>query len=92
MQDRTEEDPLRKAGLRVAGMVLIQITAGFANIYLLAPIWMQLVHLLLADVLWISVVLLVCEEVRAACNGQNTGCGEIAVSRESACPLRRNRA
>ena len=44
---------------------LVQVTAGFANIYLLAPIWMQLVHLLIADVLWIAVVLLGCEEVRA---------------------------
>jgi hypothetical protein len=27
-------------------------------LYLLAPVWMQLVHLLLADLLWIAFVLL----------------------------------
>jgi len=66
MQDRSDEDPLRKSGMRVALMVVVQILAGFANIYLLAPVWMQLTHLLIADVLWIAVVLLVCEDARAA--------------------------
>jgi hypothetical protein len=28
------------------------------NLLLLAPVWMQLVHLLLADLLWITLVLL----------------------------------
>lgn len=65
MQDREEGNPLRTAGVRVTVMVFVQVLAGFANIYLLAPIWMQLLHLLIADVLWITVVLLVCEEVRA---------------------------
>lgn len=65
MQGREEGNPLRTAGMRVAAMVLVQVMAGFANTYLLAPIWMQLVHLLIADVLWIAVVLLVCEELRA---------------------------
>ncbi len=65
MQDREEGNPLRTAGMRVALMVFVQVMAGFANIYLLAPIWMQLLHLLTADVLWIAVVLLVCEQIRA---------------------------
>lgn len=64
MQDREDGNPLRTAGARVGVMVLVQVLAGAANIYLLAPIWMQLLHLLTADVLWITVVLLVCEEVR----------------------------
>ncbi len=37
--------------------VFVQLLAGAVNILLLAPIWMQLVHLLLADVLWILLVL-----------------------------------
>jgi cytochrome c oxidase assembly protein subunit 15 len=65
MQDREEGNPLRTAGMRVAVMVFVQVMAGFANIYLLAPVWMQLVHLVIADLLWIAVVLLVCEEVKA---------------------------
>ena len=42
----------------VAALVPIQIVAGVVNLTLLAPIWMQLVHLLLADLLWIAVVAL----------------------------------
>jgi heme A synthase len=42
----------------VRAIVLIQVTAGFVNILLNVPVWMQLVHLLLADLLWIAVVLL----------------------------------
>jgi heme A synthase len=71
MQDREEGNPLRTAGLRVAFMVFVQVMAGFANIYLLAPVWMQLVHLVIADVLWIAVVLLVCEAVKAGVGAQS---------------------
>lgn len=35
-------------------LVFLQIVAGVANVLLLAPVWMQLVHLLLADLVWIS--------------------------------------
>jgi|SRR5579871_2090382 len=35
-----------------------QLTAGLINLWLLAPIWMQVVHLLVADLLWISLILL----------------------------------
>ena len=37
---------------------LVQLAAGLLNVALLAPVWMQLVHLLLADLLWIALVLL----------------------------------
>jgi heme A synthase len=36
--------------------VFLQIVAGVANVLLLAPVWMQLVHLLLADLVWISYI------------------------------------
>jgi heme A synthase len=42
----------------VAGAVIIQLAAGMVNLALLAPIWMQIIHLLLADALWIAVVVL----------------------------------
>ncbi len=42
----------------VAALVLIQVAAGFVNVLLLAPVWMQLVHLVLADLVWIAFVLL----------------------------------
>jgi cytochrome c oxidase assembly protein subunit 15 len=49
-------------GQRLARMVIalsgLQLVAGLTNVLLLAPIWIQLVHLLLADAVWISLVLL----------------------------------
>lgn len=36
----------------------LQLAAGFINVLLLAPVWLQLVHLLLADLIWIVYVLL----------------------------------
>ncbi|MGB8645188.1 MAG: COX15/CtaA family protein [Anaerolineae bacterium] len=41
----------------VRALVVIQVAAGAINVILLAPIWMQLVHLLLADLVWIMLVL-----------------------------------
>jgi heme A synthase len=48
----------RLAGRVVVATTLVQLAAGAVNVLLLAPIWMQLLHLLLADVLWLSFVLL----------------------------------
>jgi heme A synthase len=42
----------------LSGLALAQLAAGFVNVALLAPVWLQLVHLLLADLLWITLVLL----------------------------------
>ena len=38
-------------------LIALQLTAGIVNLTLLAPIWMQMIHLLLADLLWISLIL-----------------------------------
>jgi heme A synthase len=47
----------RKLAVAVGILTVIQLGAGFLNVLLLAPVWMQMVHLLLADLLWISFVL-----------------------------------
>lgn len=39
-------------------LVIVQLVAGAVNIFLLAPVWLQLVHLLLADLVWIAAVVL----------------------------------
>jgi heme A synthase len=54
----TEEPAARRAAWAVSGLALVQLAAGLANVALLAPVWMQIVHLLLADLLWIAFVLL----------------------------------
>jgi heme A synthase len=47
-----------KLSVVLSALVAIQLTAGATNLLLLAPIWMQLIHLLLSDLLWIALVLL----------------------------------
>ena len=49
---------MKRRGFAVVVLVLLQLAAGAANIALLAPVWMQLFHLLLADILWVALVLL----------------------------------
>jgi heme A synthase len=44
--------------LRVVVLVWLQLMAGLVNFLSQAPVWMQIVHLLIADLLWISLVLL----------------------------------
>ncbi len=46
----------RRAASAVSLLVLLQIAAGLANVALLAPVWMQLVHLLIADGIWVAFV------------------------------------
>jgi heme A synthase len=54
----------RTAGTRVLAITLLQVFVGAFNIGLLAPVWMQLIHLLMADALWIAVLLLMLESAR----------------------------
>ena len=63
---RAEEERLRKAVKWVLGLVVLQVTLGVINVLLYAPGWMQLIHLLVADILWIAAVLLVVFEAEAA--------------------------
>jgi len=42
----------------VVVLAIVQVALGFANVWLLAPVWMQLTHLLVADLLWIALVVL----------------------------------
>ncbi len=55
----------RRLAHALAALVLVQLVAGFVNVLLLAPVWMQLVHLLLADAAWIAFVLLGAHALRA---------------------------
>ena len=38
-------------------LFIVQLTVGIMNVSLLAPVWLQLTHLLLADFFWIALVL-----------------------------------
>lgn len=52
------EPAVRRLATAVVTLVLAQLAGGFLNLLLLAPTWMQLVHLLMADLLWIALVVL----------------------------------
>lgn len=47
----------RKLAVALRFLVVGQVLAGGINVILLAPTWMQLLHLLLADMVWIVLVL-----------------------------------
>ncbi len=55
---RTRAPSIRLLGLTLGALVVLQIGIGLLNVALLAPVWMQLVHLLFADATWIVLVLL----------------------------------
>ena len=47
----------------IVGLVALQLAAGSVNLVLLAPVWMQIVHLLIGDLLWIALVLFAAESL-----------------------------
>ncbi|TAK13393.1 MAG: heme A synthase [Anaerolineae bacterium] len=46
---------------RLYAVMGLQILVGFVNVALLAPVWMQVIHLLLADLFWLALLLLAAE-------------------------------
>jgi heme A synthase len=55
---KTRDLSLHRLARLLTLLVTVQLGAGFLNVLLLAPVWMQIVHLLLADLVWIVLVLL----------------------------------
>ncbi len=75
----------RRLGIGVSISAGLQILAGVVNVTLLAPVWMQMVHLLLADVVWIGLVLLGVQVLRAdPLRARGWEAGFCAPGRESA--------
>jgi heme a synthase len=65
VRGKPEGDPFRAAGARVITLVLMQVALGAVNLSLLAPVWMQLIHLLIADIVWVSVVVLALQAAKS---------------------------
>jgi heme A synthase len=63
---RTSEvsETTRRAALVLLGAVCVQIGIGVVNIYLGAPGWMQLVHLGLAQLVWVALLITANEALR----------------------------
>jgi heme A synthase len=51
----------RQIGRILISLFAVQLLAGLVNVLLLAPVWMQMVHLLLSDLVWICLVLFAAE-------------------------------
>ncbi len=63
---------LKKTALFLIGAVAIQLFAGLLNLLLLAPVWMQIVHLFLADAVWIGLILLAASVFALENSGEQT--------------------
>jgi cytochrome c oxidase assembly protein subunit 15 len=50
-----------RMGTMVALLVFVQLAVGMLNLALLAPVWMQILHLLIANLLWVALVILTLE-------------------------------
>lgn len=48
---------LRRLGIALGLGAIVQVLLGLLNVLLMAPIWMQLVHLAVADLLWLGLIL-----------------------------------
>jgi len=47
---------VRRCATALLALLVLQVVAGGVNVILLAPVWLQLVHLALADLTWIALV------------------------------------
>jgi heme a synthase len=70
------DTPVKRAAQAVAGLVVVQLVAGLVNVALLAPVWLQIVHLLLADLVWIGLVLLAARYLTITISLSRTGSRE----------------
>jgi heme A synthase len=59
-RSRRPGDEVKKWATALITLVLVQLSAGVVNLLLHAPVWLQLVHLLLSDLVWIALILLGC--------------------------------
>ena len=56
----------RRHGMTAVAVFAAQLLLGAVNVFLKAPVWMQLVHLAAADLLWILLVLMTAEAITTA--------------------------
>ncbi len=57
LRRRRAERPLNAVSSMLAGLFGLQLALGMLNIILLAPVWLQLVHLLVTTLIWLCYVM-----------------------------------
>jgi heme A synthase len=58
MNLRSMDSKTRQLAKILTLVIVLQLVAGVTNVFLLAPIWLQLVHLFLSDTVWIVLIFL----------------------------------
>ncbi len=76
----TASPRVRRAAMVLAALFVLQIGGGFVNLLLLAPTWMQLVHLLMADLAWMALVILGASTLEASVEQQASSTGALAAA------------
>lgn len=71
----------RRFALWTTGLVGVQMMLGGINVLLLAPVWLQVVHLLGADLLWIAFIRLAASTVAA--RGETAPAGAVPGATEA---------
>jgi heme A synthase len=67
------EPIVHKFTLGMVGVYGIQLGAGALNLILLVPIWMQIIHLFLATLVWISLTLLSASVLAGSARAEESG-------------------
>lgn len=60
---------MNRTGYALMAVYAAQILLGGANVLLKAPVWIQMVHLLLADLIWILLVILAAQRLAVSAQG-----------------------
>jgi heme A synthase len=58
IREKYNSPEIRRRSIIVLFLFAVQLAAGAINLILLAPIWMQIVHLFLATLVWLALTLL----------------------------------
>jgi heme A synthase len=58
LYNQSNDNTGKRLSILMGILIIIQWIAGVTNVLLLAPVWMQVAHLFLADSVWISYILL----------------------------------
>jgi cytochrome c oxidase assembly protein subunit 15 len=57
LRSSTGRNGLSRSAIALITLLFVQVGIGIANVLLLAPVWIQITHLFVADALWILLVL-----------------------------------
>jgi heme A synthase len=72
-RSRRPGNDVKKWATALIALVFVQLGAGAVNLLLHAPIWLQLLHLLLSDLVWIALVLLGCAALQPPAREPSAG-------------------